>query len=731
MRQTLEKIRKKGRGGDTILAHLSPVQASLLKQVGGSGTINPETGLREFKGGFFRKPLKAFGGAAPGLVGAGVGNLFMPGFGGMMLGGALGGTGGNILRGRKDHLNAAARGSVLGAGGIVGGEVLSRLNKSPDFRTKNPNAPGQIGQAGGITSANINPGARTAGTMAPEELQVEIQKLIAGDTARLQNTNFSKYPGAEVAPMSTLTQRANQLEDRRARKGMPYQKTLQNLASTPASGMSQGNIQSIMDNLQGEHMDFSQNVIGDRLGKQFGRSGIPYQGSFNRNLQTDTGLKMGEVGSELDSINDIIKKLESQKASTGFDAITNASTGKNLRQQSLIGDLKDYGDQKHRITNKLLTADKARFEGERDAPQQRLQMLQQAMDGIDVSKMHPDESGQNFKVLEKALQAYGVDLTKPVSEWGDANRISTPGFQGKLVEPINQDIQSSFDLAESIDPKYQDQNYRSRKDLRHSIGAPFGAMNRITGELPEKIRPQFDAINAEAMRKAGADMNTITASQIRKGNYGSQPHQLSANQRLRELNEATLGAKSQAMESGLMQGVTSDSNEHLDKIRRMSGQDQMANTEFSDILGNIKNTNLRGIEKWKNDQAGNERIFRSFGEEAAHQNPKLTLANKRQGFGQGVNAVFDQLGQGIDFSKISDLQGRYDSQNKELMQARNQIQNQGQFRAAQAAPQQVAHAPQAVQQALQVKRRPWPKGHAPQAVQQAKRRPWSKGAKLL
>lgn len=41
----------KGREGDTMLAHINPMEAKLLKMYGGSGTINPSTGLPEFSGG--------------------------------------------------------------------------------------------------------------------------------------------------------------------------------------------------------------------------------------------------------------------------------------------------------------------------------------------------------------------------------------------------------------------------------------------------------------------------------------------------------------------------------------------------------------------------------------------------------------------------------------------------------------------------------------------------------
>jgi len=37
-----------GRNGDTMLAHINPREANLLQSLGGSGSVNPYTGLREF-----------------------------------------------------------------------------------------------------------------------------------------------------------------------------------------------------------------------------------------------------------------------------------------------------------------------------------------------------------------------------------------------------------------------------------------------------------------------------------------------------------------------------------------------------------------------------------------------------------------------------------------------------------------------------------------------------------
>jgi hypothetical protein len=44
-----EEVRRAGRGKDTILAHITPREAALLKARGGSGELNPNTGLPEFQ----------------------------------------------------------------------------------------------------------------------------------------------------------------------------------------------------------------------------------------------------------------------------------------------------------------------------------------------------------------------------------------------------------------------------------------------------------------------------------------------------------------------------------------------------------------------------------------------------------------------------------------------------------------------------------------------------------
>jgi hypothetical protein len=59
LRQLAKKVRAAGRGRDTVLAHITPAEAKLLKARGGRGSVNPKTGLPEFEDDFYD-----FGGGA-------------------------------------------------------------------------------------------------------------------------------------------------------------------------------------------------------------------------------------------------------------------------------------------------------------------------------------------------------------------------------------------------------------------------------------------------------------------------------------------------------------------------------------------------------------------------------------------------------------------------------------------------------------------------------------------
>ena len=129
-----------GRGGDSVLAHINPREAEILRRMGGSGSVNPTTGLREYKGG--KEILRTVVPIALSIVAPGLGTaigtaLGASGAAASMIGGAiLGGatsalTGGNALQGAL--LGAFGGGFGDTAGSFVGEGVknLTGISLAP------------------------------------------------------------------------------------------------------------------------------------------------------------------------------------------------------------------------------------------------------------------------------------------------------------------------------------------------------------------------------------------------------------------------------------------------------------------------------------------------------------------------------------------------------------------------------------------------------------------------
>ena len=515
------------------------------------------------------------------------------------------------------------------------------------------------------------------------QLQDAARKILARDSIRLGNTNYTPYTGKTVSPMSSLTQKAQELEARRTQKGIPYSNSLNTLANKPNQGMSPDNINAILRDLQDKHTAFNQNITGKRLNKQFQSGFVPYQEKYNNRFNSDTGLHLNNTNVDLAELNDKIRDLEHNKNSTSFNAITNSSMGKQARESNLIGMQKEFGTQKHGVNNIGLTGEKARFEAEKREPYERLSNLQRILDGTNMDEDHPDLLANNAKQLEMALKAYGVDTSLPVDQWTQSAtpNLHTPTYTGKLAEPINADMATSYGLAENISPSYQDKNYAERKNIRKElVNDPNNIGNFINGELPDRLAPRYRLIDQEAKQKAKADMTSLNAKYIKQGMYGGQSHIKSAAERMQELNNAAYGTTAKTLNNELMSGVNSKHSDSINKIGKLSQYDQLANSEFGNMLNDVKRTNTTGIEKWKNDQGNNEQLYKAYQNEKGYQQPRLLHNATVTGFGRGVNALDNQFAsQGIDLSQISDLQGRYNNLEKELADSRSQIKTQNDY----------------------------------------------------
>jgi hypothetical protein len=114
-----------GRNGDTMLAHITPQEAMMLQRMGGSGTINPYTGLPEFflkklfKG--IGKAIKSVGKAVKKFAKSTVGRIVLS----VALGAFLGPMATGFLSGMGVTVGAAAATGISAGIGVFGSSLLA------------------------------------------------------------------------------------------------------------------------------------------------------------------------------------------------------------------------------------------------------------------------------------------------------------------------------------------------------------------------------------------------------------------------------------------------------------------------------------------------------------------------------------------------------------------------------------------------------------------------------
>lgn len=121
------KLAHQGQGGDSMLAHINPREAEILRRMGGQGTINPNTGIQEYKSlkKIFKTVLPvALSVFAPGL-GTVIGtSLGLTGTAAAVVGGGLLGAGTAAITG-GDPLKGALMGGISGGAGNVAGNFVN------------------------------------------------------------------------------------------------------------------------------------------------------------------------------------------------------------------------------------------------------------------------------------------------------------------------------------------------------------------------------------------------------------------------------------------------------------------------------------------------------------------------------------------------------------------------------------------------------------------------------
>ena len=230
-----QQIAAQGRGGDTMLAHINPREAAMLRAMGGSGKINPRTGLLEYGflsdlfkiaapivlsvvapgiGTAIGSALGATGTAATMLGQAAIGGLTSAVTGGdpikgALLGGLSGGLGTTLGAGVSDALGlglGSAGQNILGGG--LSGALSSALTGGNVLKGALSGAAGQALGAAAGTEGALGAGGQTFGNMMAAGYSPK-ESLLGGGLSSLAvgmrgATPAAKMPGTGLKPSDAV-----------------------------------------------------------------------------------------------------------------------------------------------------------------------------------------------------------------------------------------------------------------------------------------------------------------------------------------------------------------------------------------------------------------------------------------------------------------------------------------------------------------------------------------------
>jgi hypothetical protein len=234
----IKSLAEQGRYGDTMLAHINPEEAGILKALGGSGTINPRTGLPEYFNPFkaVKKTLSAFDDAilqpitggiqdvvqevakATGPVGQIAATYFGGPVGAALYGGLAGEDGFNFKRGLMSGALAYGASNLAGGVEAAGGgappvpdptaQIASELGKNVATGAGSQAAM-LADQAAGFGNAGISNIASSASYVNPpvsfmDQIGSGLNKAISADTYKDIGSNLATKTAEIPGRLSNL-----------------------------------------------------------------------------------------------------------------------------------------------------------------------------------------------------------------------------------------------------------------------------------------------------------------------------------------------------------------------------------------------------------------------------------------------------------------------------------------------------------------------------------------------
>ena len=325
-----------GRFGDTMLAHINPREARLLRKHGGSGTINPKTGLPEFIFKFLRKvwqavwkPVKKFLQSDIGKIVARVAlNVVLPGYGEVIYAGlqtaAQGGEFGDIVKnmaiaGATSYLGGTLR--LPGASAPLPSPIqgpLDALAKGLDITSKvgkEALAQGVVSAGMGLAQGQSLKEAATSGLMAAGTVQA----------SNFLDTKYKEYKGAQAGAPAPGTAPIYDIDPQTGVKTLDRTSAYSaNNTGVPAYASSSGTTFDVDANAPNVPSNAGVRSVSSTSGQAQANAGTStnMQTGANAGTSTTAPYKPVKVTDALSTMGEGATDMFKGNVSSGFDKVT-------------------------------------------------------------------------------------------------------------------------------------------------------------------------------------------------------------------------------------------------------------------------------------------------------------------------------------------------------------------------------------------------------------------------
>jgi len=434
--EAANRLRAAGRNGDSILAHISPEEAQILRMHGGSGRINPATGLPEY--GWFSSLIKIAAPIALSVIAPGVGTAIggamgLSGTAASIVGGALLNAGTSALTG-GDPLKGALLGGLTGG---LGSAVGSTLAPTMSNTAQNLIGSGIVGgMSGALTGGNVLRGAAQGalGAYAGQKFG-ELGTGAVGAGTQAAGKTFGNMMSAGYSPKEAAVGSA--LSGIATAMTSPRVNNAPGLKMKPSDAVVEGLKPTV----------YQDSVVSDPAA-QYSLSKIPsYSGNVNIDYsltgQAPAGSNIGSSGSGLQSVpmeaqSGLLTPSGTDYTNKIMNAVSNISPTQLLAGAALLGSLSSAPQPVQQAVQKL-------------SPDQQ-EYFNRPSISWDWDRMQNDATAAN--------QDLGTFMAKNWPQITSGQYNSVKKAQGGSISPLARFAQGSGSgRADTIDARLSDGEY--------------------------------------------------------------------------------------------------------------------------------------------------------------------------------------------------------------------------------------------------------------------------------